>query len=136
MAGKVLHASQLQVRFFDLDLSSTVFFTNYMKWFDGIAAEEFMRSRGINWEKLNEDNIDVAIANINFDYKLSLFMNDIVDICIEDVVLGNKSMQLHGSFYKHDNGALVASGKIVYVFVDTGSRRPIAVPDLVRDKLK
>ncbi len=135
MVNQALHTSRKQVRFYDLDMSTTVFFTNYLKWFDSIAADEFLRARGIGWEKIYQDNVDVAIANTNFDYKKSLFINDVVDICIEKVILGNKSMQLCGSLYKHDNGELVATGKIVYVFVDVSSRKPVEVPEQVREKL-
>ncbi len=135
MTKQSLHTSQLKVRFFDLDLSTTVFFINHMKWFDSIAADEFLRSRGVLWDQLFEDQIDVAIANINFDYKNPLFLNDLVDICIEEVILGNKSMQLCGSLYKHGSGDLAATGKIVYVFVHAKTRQPVAIPQEIRNKL-
>jgi len=135
MDKQVLQCSSLTVRFYDLDLSSTVFFVNYLKWFDSIAAEDFLRARGIKWEELEKENVDVAIANINFDYKSPLFLNDIVDICIEEVILGQKSMQICGSLYNQKNGKLVATGKVVYVFVDKKTRKPLKVPDGVREKL-
>jgi acyl-CoA thioester hydrolase len=135
MPKKPLHTSQLIVRFFDLDLSSTVFFINYMKWFDSIAADDYLRGKGVLWEQLFQDQIDVAIANVNFDYKRPLFLNDLVDICIEEVILGNKSMQLCGSLYHHESGELVAAGKIVYVFVDVKTRQPVFIPEHVRKLL-
>lgn len=136
MTTETLHTSQLKVRFFDLDLSTTVFFINHMKWFDSIAADEFLRSKGVSWDELFGEQVDVAIANVNFDYKNPLFLNDIVDINIEDVILGNKSMQLCGSIYKHDNGVLAARGKIVYVFVHAKTRQPLMIPQEVRNKLE
>ncbi len=135
MNKQALHGSQLKVRFFDLDLSSTVFFVNYMKWFDSIAAEEFLQKKGVSWEQLFQNKVDVAIANVNFDFKSPLFLNDLVDICVEDVILGQKSMQLIGSLYNHENGNLVATGKIVYVFVHGKTRQPIIIPDQVKEKL-
>ena len=130
-----LHTSQLTVRFFDLDLSANVFFINHMKWFDSIAADEFLRSRGVLWDQLFQEQIDVAIANVNFDYKQPLFLNDLVDICVEEVILGNKSMQLCGSLYNHKSGELIATGKVVYVFVHAKNRQPVGMPEHVRKML-
>lgn len=135
MTAEPLHASRLKVRFFDLDLSATVFFVNHIKWFDSIAGDDYFRSRGISWEQLFENQIDMAIANVNFDYKYPLSLNDLVDICIEEIVLGNKSMQAFGSLYKHGSGELAARGKIVYVFVDAKTRQPLPIPQEVREKL-
>lgn len=135
MNKPALHTSQKTVRFYDLDLSTTVFFINHIKWLDSIAGDEFLRSRGFAWEELFEKKIDVAIANVDFSYKYPLFLNDQVDICIEEVILGNKSMQLCGSLYKHGSGELVATGKIVYVFVHAETRQPQAIPQEMRDQL-
>lgn len=135
MKGQPLSTSHYRVRFFDLDLSTTVFFINHIKWLDSIAGDDFFQSRGISWSELFGKKIDMAIANVNFDYKSPLFINDLVDIRVEEVVIGNKSMQMCGSLYRHETDDLVATGKIVYVFVDAESRRPLPVPQEVRDKI-
>jgi Predicted thioesterase len=132
---KALHISQVKARFYDTDLSSFVFFTNYQKWFDSIALIEFLHERGIDWKKLHQEGIDMTLATITFDYKAPLTVDDVVDITIEEIKMGNKSVQLAGSIYKHDTGALVASGRAVYVFVDIKTHQTIPIPDKIRQKL-
>lgn len=130
-----LHTSQVKVRFYDTDLSSTVFFTNHMKWFDSIAIMDFLQKKGIVWSDLLKENVDVAIATIAFDYKAPIFLDDVVDVTVEEVTMGNKSVRFSGSLYRHETGELIATGSLVYVFVEHDSRRPIPIPPGVRAKL-
>lgn len=130
-----LHTSQYKVRYYDTDLSTAVFFANYLKWFDSIAIIDFLRNRGIFWDQLFGDNMDAVVASVNFDYKSSVFLDDLLDITIEEVKIGNKSIRFSGAIYKHQTGELVAQGSMVYVIVEYSSRSAVPVPEVIREKL-
>lgn len=123
-----VHCSSYKVRIYDTDMSTTVFFSNHIKWFDSIALVEYLEEKGVDWSETNQRNWDIAIAHLSFDYRKPLFVNDMVDIKVENIEIGNKSIQFFGSLYKQDSNELVATGKIVYVFVDDQTREPVEIP--------
>lgn len=130
-----LFSVKYKVRYYDVDISRTVFFANYAKWLDSIAFAEYTEHINIDWKKMIiEDNIDMAIAHIRFNYKTPLVLDDLVEIHITSVELGNSSMTLSGTFFRGDT--LVAEGTIVYSYVDYKLRRPIPVPEIVIDAVK
>ncbi len=131
----ILHTSQVRVRFYDTDLSSTVFFTNHIKWFDSVGIIDFLRSRGVVWDELLENSVDVAVASVSFDYMEPIFLDDLLDVTVEGLKIGNKSIRFTGAIYKQDTGDLVGRGSVVYVFVDKDSRRSVSVPADIREKL-
>ncbi len=132
---QALHVSQVKVRFFDTDLSGTVFFANFIKWFDSVAVIDFLNQKGVNWTNLNQENIDAVMVNVNFDYIAPLYLNDLVDITVEEVLPGNKSIKISGCLYKNDTGVAVAKGSAVYVFVNYSTRDSIALPESISEKL-
>lgn len=127
---KPLFSVKYKVRFYDTDLSRTVFFANYAKWLDSIAAVEHSEQDGISWRELIEQNIDTAIVHTSFDYKAPLFLDDVVEIQVTAVEFGKTSMKLSGAFYRDDT--LIAQGHIVYVFVNHTTREPIPVPEVIK----
>ncbi|MBS4023573.1 MAG: acyl-CoA thioesterase [Dethiobacter sp.] len=130
-----LYISQHKVRFFDTDLSAAVFFANHIAWFDSIAIMDYLESLEIDWKELIKNHIDCAVASVSFEYKTPIRLDDLIDITVDSVKLGNKSITLEGSLYKHKTGELVAVGKMVYVFINTKTRKPVEAPDIVRKKL-
>jgi YbgC/YbaW family acyl-CoA thioester hydrolase len=127
-----LHTSQIKVRFYDTDLSSVVFFTNYQKWFDSIALIEFLEGLGISLKKLHNEGLDMTLVSTAFSYKVSLTVDDLADVSIEEIKVGSKSLQFSGSVYKHDTGELVAGGQAVYVFVDRKTHKAIYIPEKIK----
>ncbi len=134
-SSTILHTSQVQVRFFDTDLSTAAFFANHIKWFDSIAVMDFLRSRGVVWSELLENNLDAVVASVSFDYMSPVFLDDLLDVTVEDFTLGNKSIRFSGAIYKQNTGELVGQGSVVYVFVDNDSRSAVPVPAKVREML-
>ena len=132
---QALHVSQVKVRFFDTDLSGAVFFANFIKWFDSIAVIDYLKEKGVDWISLNQENVDAVMVNVNFDFIAPLYLDNIVDITIEEVLPGNKSIKISGSLYKNDTGAIVARCSAVYVFVNNSTRDSIAIPASILEKL-
>lgn len=125
-----LFAVKYKVRLYDTDLSRTVLFANYPKWFDSIAVIEYNEQAGVSWNELIKQNIDIAIVHSSFDYKAPLFLNDLVEIQITAVEVGRTSVKISGAIYKEDT--LVAQGYMVYVFLNHTTREPVPVPERYR----
>ena len=111
-----------------MDATGTVFFTCHQKWFDGIALVEFLKKRNIDW-------MSIVVASISFDYKTPVFLDDLLDITIEEVEIGTKSFKIKCTVYIHDSGEVAATGSAVYVFIDKESRKAVPIPQDDREKL-
>ncbi len=127
-----LFSVQVKVRYYDTDLSSAVFFTNYIKWFD-LALPEFTDSLGVKWRSFLEMNIDAVVVNVLFDYINPCYINDIIDVHITEVELGRSSMTFKGALYRE--GELIAEGEMVYVFIDLSTYTSLPVPENLRQRL-
>ena len=123
-----LHTTQVRVRIYDVDATGTVFFTCHQKWFDGIALVEFLKERNFDW-------MSIVVASITFEYKTPIFLDDLLDITIEDVEIGNKSFTVKSTIYIHDSGKVAATGSAVYVYIDEESRKAVPIPQDAREKL-
>lgn len=130
-----LHTSQVRVRFYDTDLTTTAFFTNHIKWFESDAIIDFFRERGIPWTDLMQRNLDVAIATVSFDYLAPAFLDDLLDVTVEKVECGTKSVRFEGGIYKQETGEPIGRGNLVYVFLAGDTRQTIPVPEDIRKKL-
>ncbi len=130
------HVSQVKARFYHMDLSGSVFFCNHLKWLDSIAFVEFLKEKDINWKQMQEEyGVDMALTNISFNYRAPIFLDDVVDVVINDVKLGNKSFRLSGSLYNHQNGQIVADGFMTYVFVNKKTQKSVSIPEGIKQKL-
>jgi len=127
-----LHCSTYKVRCYDTDYSGTVFFPNALKWIDSIAFTDYLENRGVKWNEVMELNRDAVVAHVSIDYENPMFLDDLLDITIEKIEVGHKSLRIYGSLYKHDGGDVIARCKIVYVFVDLKTRKSVEVPEKIR----
>ncbi len=125
---KPLHKSQVRVRIYDVDATGTVFFTCHQHWFDGIAVVDFLKERDIDW-------MSIVVANISFNYKHPLYLDELVDITIDNVETGNKSFKITCTLYINETGKVAAEGSAVYVYIDKDKREAVPIPQEVRDKL-
>ena len=124
----------VRVRFYDVDLTGTVFFTNHLKWFDAVAFPEFCKKAGMDWPSLVQQGIDVAMVHLSFDYKAPLFLDDVIQVSLTGISLGQSSMEINGAIHREDT--LIGTGRIIYAFVDFNSRKSIPVPQAVREKVE
>lgn len=122
-----LHKTQVRVRIYDVDATGTVFFTCHQQWFDGIALVDFLKKKEIDW-------MSIVLVNISFDYKYPVYLDDLLDITIEDIEVGNKSFKVHTVIY-NQNGKVAATGNAVYVYIDKNSREAVAIPHETKEKL-
>ncbi len=123
----------VKVRLYDTDLSGTVFFANEIKWLDSAAGMDFMQEDlGISYVKMMEAEIDIAVANVNFNYKTPLFLDDVVDYYVWISKIGNKSFTLACESYKRSTGELVVQGEITYVCVHIKTRKSTPIPEDIK----
>lgn len=121
----------IQVRYADTDGQSHVFFGNYFTYFDE-ASGAYLRAIGFPWQKLAGMGLDIFYVAANCQYKGSATYEDIVHVHARMAAIGNTSFTIECAIYKAGSDRLIADGQITAVVVDPHTRKPVPVPDELR----
>lgn len=124
----------LRVRYRDMDAQGHMFFANYLVFADEVAGH-YMETLGFDWSKPDKFPCLVFTVNANCDFIQECHAGDRVTVSVGYERIGNTSATLGFSMIRDDDGATLASGSFTQVFIDKASRRPIPVPERVREAL-
>lgn len=117
----------VRVRFGEVDQQGIVYNGNYMIYTD-VAFEEFLRSKGYPYRRLvNEFDSEVCHKKATFEYHSSAYADDLLEVGLRVLKIGNKSFTLGFEVYRQGEDDLLVTAEIVYVGYDTTTRssRPI-----------
>jgi acyl-CoA thioester hydrolase len=120
-----------KIRYSDCDPQGIVFNGNYARYWDDAMTDWFdeLEDLGVSLEAAS---VDVVTARLEIDFKASATLRDVLQTSVSPEQLGNTSMTLGMETKRASDGTQVAVGKIVCVFVDQKSLRPVRMPEDVR----
>lgn len=83
------------------------------------------------------DETGIMLAAYTMDFKVPVYLDDILYVDTEIVHIGNKSFKMHYDFVVETDTGLIhkASGTTVLVFYDYKMQKTLPVPQLWRDKI-
>lgn len=119
------------VRFADTDAQGHMYFANYLTFCDEALAG-YMRHIGCPWQDLVADGVDLFYRKATCEYRGSATFEEVVRIEPAITRIGNSSVT---STYRMrgGDGAVIAEAELVSVCIDPSTRRPVRVPDRLRD---
>lgn len=123
-----------KVRYWDVDANGHVFNTRYLVYVDD-ALTDFLEESGLAFQEHEGDGFLMVIAHTSIDYRSEAVIGDTLATSIAVDRIGNTSIVFAFEIVEISANRPVASGEEVYVTVDLADRRPIRVPDPVRDLL-
>lgn len=123
-----------KVRYWDVDANGHVFNTRYLVYVDD-ALTDFLEESGLAFQEHEGDGFLMVIAHTSIDYRSEAVIGDTLATSIAVDRIGNTSIVFTFEIVEISANRPVASGEEVYVTVDLADRRPIRVPDPVRDLL-
>ncbi|MDK2823955.1 MAG: acyl-CoA thioester hydrolase [Clostridia bacterium] len=118
---------KLRVRYHEVDSQRIVFNANYLFYLD-IAWTEYLRHLGLDYAKLSEANeFDTVVVKTVLEYKKPAYFDEILQIFVRIVEMGNSSFRVEFLIYKDESEILVLKGETIYVtyFPRTASTGPI-----------
>ncbi|MEZ5176290.1 MAG: thioesterase family protein [Acidimicrobiia bacterium] len=127
-------STQQKIRYSDCDPQGIVFNGNYARYWDD-AMTDWIEDAGYGGPELGGIGVDVVAARMEIDFKASVRLGDVIETTVSVGSLGNTSMTLGFVTTRMSDGAVVASGREVIVFVDPEQFRPVRIPDDVRKVL-
>jgi len=123
----------IRVYWEDTDAAGIVFYANYLKYFER-ARTEWLRGFGFGQEELRSDGVAFVVSETTLRYLKPARLDDIVDVSVDVVHLGQASLQLAQQARRA--GELLAEGTIRIGCVELGTFRPSRIPNDIRTSIQ
>lgn len=121
---------RLQVRWAEVDAQAVVFNAHYLTYLD-TAMTGYWRGLALPWDTaMAALEGDLFVRRAELEFHAPARMDDWLDIGLRCARTGRSSITMEGAIFCMDR--LLATGLLVYVFVDASSGQPKAVPDALR----
>ncbi len=124
-----------KIRYSDCDPQGIVFNGNYPRYWDD-AATDWLEELGLGGPGLGGSGVEVVTARLEIDFKSSATLGDVLETSIEVARFGTASMDIAVETVNQGSRELIATGKLVWVFVDPEHFRPVPVPEEIRKTLE
>ena len=134
MYGKVF-VFPARVYYEDTDAGGIVYYANYLKFAER-ARTEFLRYIGAAPQQnaLEGDMCGFVVRHLEIDYKASAKLDDLLTVSCELTEDGGASAVMHQEILRGDEVLAVIDVKVVYVSLS--KKRPIRIPEDIKNKLK
>jgi len=124
----------LRVRWSEVDRQGIVFNGHYLTYFD-IAITEYWRAVGLHYpDDIVGKGSDLYVVRAVVEYHRSAEYDDMVDVCARCQRIGRSSMRFALEILRAED--LLVSGELVYVNADPASRKPVPVPEWIRELMR
>jgi acyl-CoA thioester hydrolase len=125
-------ASLTRVGFSDTDAQGIVYYGRYLPYFDAARVEYHRRL-----EMLYSDfEGDLVMRATNIEYHAPARFDDLVEVFVRVARIGRTSVTYELAAYRVDDDVLMVTANQTLVLVDLEQRKPIPVPDVVRERIR
>jgi acyl-CoA thioester hydrolase len=126
------HFLSIPTRWMDNDVYGHVNNVVYYAYFDTVVNEYLIAKCGLDIEK---SPVIGLVVETTCRYFKPITFPEVVDAGLRVSKLGNSSVRYEIGIFRQGDPALAASGHFVHVYVDRTTRRPVRVPDGMRQAL-
>lgn len=126
------HLTSLDTRWMDNDAYGHVNNVVYYSFFDTVV-NRWLIERGVL--AVESSSAIGLVVETRCEYFSPLTFPDRVTAGLRVAHIGTSSVRYEIGLFRNDDTTLAAAGHFVHVYVDRGTRRPIKVPENVRDAL-
>lgn len=125
----------VRVRYGEVDQQGVVYNGHYIVYTD-VAIGEFFRAKGYTYNELvNKHASEVCHKKSTFEYISSAFEDDMLEVGIRVIKVGNRSFTLGFEIYRENEDELLVTAEIVYVGYDKEGRCSRPITELMRELL-
>jgi len=128
------HETTLRVRYAETDKMNYVYYGNYAQYYE-VGRVEAMRALGITYAWMeNELQVMMPVMNANIEYLRPAFYDDLLIIRTSIPLLPEREI-IFESVIVNEAGKVLNKGMIRLCFIDILTKKRIAIPDALLDKL-
>lgn len=124
------YSALARVWFSDTDAQGVVYYGRYLPYFDH-ARTEYHRHVG----SVHVGGAEFVMRAIAVEYHAPARFDDLIECFVRVTRIGNSSMTYECAAYRLPDDLLMVTSTQTIVLVDQASRRPIRVPDDVREAI-
>lgn len=127
------HETKIRVRYGETDQMGVVYHGNYAQYLE-VARVEWLRSLGISYKKMEDDDVMLPVINLNINFKKPAFYDEVIIVKTELREKPGLKITIDQEIYNHKD-VLLTTSEITLVFVNMQTRRPMLCPDELLKKL-
>src|SRR5450432_1622637 len=117
MLNKLVHTTEVRVRFNETDPLGIVWHGHYIRYFED-GREDFGNQYGIGYLDIYRQGFISPVVNVDCSFKKSLRYGDTVMIETTYIACEAAKIIFHYRLFNKKNNELVATGNSVQVFLD------------------
>lgn len=102
----------------------------YFEYLDTAVNGWLMQATGLDIRDLAAIGV---VASVGIDFYAEVGFPDVLEIALAVERLGSTSVTYRLGVFRAGDDALRALGRFVHVYVDSATRRPLAIPEVVRE---
>ncbi len=125
------HIEQIRVRYSETDQMGVVYHGNYLPYFE-IGRVEWLRTKGISYKSLEDNNIGLPIASLTLNYKKSARYDDLLSVKTKLKSYNGVKIEFECEIINEQN-ELLTTATFLLVFIDLKTGRPIMPPRYILD---
>ncbi|MBE7491601.1 MAG: acyl-CoA thioesterase [Planctomycetes bacterium] len=119
---------QIEVRSYELDVYDHVNNAVYINWLEH-GRSRLLQDKGFNYTNIASVwGVRFMTVRTEIDYKLALKLGDRAEITTQVEKVGTTSVTIGHRIARLPGGETAAQAKVVIVYVDAGTGRPVPVP--------
>ena len=112
-----------------------VYHGNYLAFFES-GRVEAMRQVGADYASAVRRGVHVPVVEAAVRYRQPAVFDDVLIVHTRTSEIGNSRFTFVYEIVRESDGAHVASGQTVHACVDAHTRRPLRIPDWLREDLE
>jgi acyl-CoA thioester hydrolase len=124
----IAYRLEFLVRDYECDLQGVVNNANYQHYLEH-ARHEFLISKGVSFEKLHEEGIDLIVTKVEIEYKYPLKSRDKFVVCLNIEREGNARLVFNQDIYRIPDDKHIVHAKVTGIASKKG--RPVPPGKLI-----
>lgn len=125
--------TSLRIRYGETDQMGVVYHGNYAQFFE-IGRIEWLRSIGISYKNMEENNIMLPVISLQCHFKKSAEFDD--EITIKTILKKIPKVKIEFDYeITNQKGELLTTGNTVLAFISMKTKKPIRCPEYILEKL-
>ena len=126
--------TQYRILYADTDMMGVVYYGNYGRLFE-MGRTEMIRELGLPYIELEKKGIVMPVFSVESKYRNVLKYDELITIETTVKEVPAVRMEFFHTIYNED-GKLAHEAKVVLVFMDMKTGRPVRAPEVLTDLLE
>jgi acyl-CoA thioester hydrolase len=127
------YSALARVWFSDTDAQGIVYYGRYLPYFDHARTEYH---RHLLTAPFTEAGGDLVMRALSVEYHAPARFDDLIEAFVRVKRIGRTSMTYECAAYRLPDDVLMVTAELTVVLVELAARRPIPIPDVIRETVR